>query len=223
MNLICYSHYTGGGILCNILNKFPRDRERKVGARINNFEHFLFIGDNWTVYDDFDVNRFEYQRQKVLQRNFDPEWRKNKFFGTHCHPIKINLANFNHAISITTDSKLSQLYRWLRAYHLYFKPQWQSYYNQERQDLLRETAKSYHRPFYHCAKERLIEIEFADMVHKNSKFTNMCQQLVQEPDFYRFDEWLNLNNFMFEPDKEAVNAFWEAEYELSVQHRYVYV
>ena len=218
MNLVCYPHYAAGGLICNILNQPPQSGSH-ISATVSSLEHVLFIGDNWTVYDDFGPAEFEKKRLEVL-KTYSPN---KPWLGTHCHPKLIDLSNFNKTISITTDSIQSQLYRWLRAYNLYFKPQWVKYAGMERVDLMRETAKSYLTPFYHCEKNGLVEIELSDIVNKTPKFVKLCNSMTNDPDFGKVDVWLEHNNFLLDHINTAeYNSFLEAEYEISTNQLYEY-
>jgi hypothetical protein len=221
MNLVCYPHYTGGGLLCNILNKTPEFRT-KIGETVTSMEHFLFIGDNWSVYDSYDVAEFDQTYEKVFKQGFNPDWLSKRFLGTHCHPILLDTAKFSNVISITTESLQSKLYRWLRAYNLFFKPQWEQYTGMGRIDLMRETAKSYLTPFYQCDKPNIHHIEFSDIVNKTSKLTTLCQHLVVDPDLSRVDTWVEKNQFIFSRDTPEYNSFMEADYEVSTKEHYAY-
>ena len=221
MNLVCYPHYTGGGVVCNILNKTPETRS-KVGTTVNNMEHGLFIGDNWSIYDEYPVTEFDKKYQKVLRRGFDATWLSTRFLGTHCHPVLLDTSKFSNTISITTESTQSKLYRWLRAYNLFFKPQWLEYSGMERVDLLRETAKSYIAPFYRCKHKDIHHLEFCDIAHNSTKFINLCHTLVDNPEIARLDKWIELNKFMFERNTAEYDSFMQADYELSTEQHYDY-
>lgn len=219
MNLVCYPHYAAGGLICDLLNG-PPTRSYLAGSSYTGLEHCLFIGDNWEVYDEFDVAEFEQKRLEALTTT---PLGSNPWLGTHCHPKLIDLSNFDAAISITTDSTQSQLYRWLRAYNLYFKPQWTEYTGIERVDLMRETAKSYLRPFYHCNTPLLHEIELQDIVKKSSRFWRVCQTFKSDVDFTKVDRWLENNSFLFNYlETPEFNSFMEAEYEVSTKQLYEY-
>ena len=218
MNIVCYPHYAAGGLICNILNQPPVTGSH-ISSTVKSLEHFLFIGDNDDIYDDFDSNVFE-QKRIEAQTLYPPN---KPWLGTHCHPIGIDLSNFKLSISITTNSFESKLYRWLRAYNLFFKPQWEHYTGVERIDLMRETAKSYLKPFYSIDVPKLIQIEFCDIVNLTPKFKVMCQSLTNNTDFSKVDTWLVNNSFL----KSYTNlpeyySFLQADYELSTRTQYTY-
>jgi hypothetical protein len=218
MNLVCYPHYAAGGLICNILNQ-PPDSGSHISSTVENLEHFLFIGDNWTVYDDFDVADFELKRQEVL-KHYRPI---RPWLGTHCHPQPLDTSTFVHVVTINTESIESQLFRWLRAYNLYFKPQWTEYSGIERQDLMRETAKSYLKPFYKTNRNNIHNIELHDIVKTTAKFIRLCNTLSNNPDLTKVDKWLEGNSFLVNyQSTPEYDSFMQADYEVSTQEHYEY-
>ena len=111
MKLICFPHYTAGGLLCDILQgKFS---ETAANGGIKSNEHALGkIGDSDTVYTNFD--------KEVLARKCLPYRDLDIPVGTHCWPGNIDKSMYKEIILITTETTKSKVYRWLRAWHLYF-------------------------------------------------------------------------------------------------------
>jgi hypothetical protein len=137
MNLICFPHYTCGGLLCDIMNKTFSEVTDNGG--IASIHHSLGkIGDADTTFVDYDPLILIKELQKIT---VGPAiW-----IGTHCWPGKLDLSMFDCLIAVTTTSYRSKLYRWTRAYHHYYSKSipWTSLQGQSRIDKERETAKNY--------------------------------------------------------------------------------
>ena len=113
MNLVCFSSFTTGGLVCNLLNKkfIPIQ-----GMTIKSREHNIFkTGDNWgSPYKEY--------LKEVWERNIKVYDKSSYWFGTHCHPSVIEcLSSFDKKIAITTRTTRSKYYRFLRSYYIYFE------------------------------------------------------------------------------------------------------
>lgn len=214
MNLICFPHYTCGGLLCDILS----DRMSTVDIKrtaIDSFEHSLGkIGDSNSVFDDFNEDvLFE----KLNRLNL-PD---NTYIGTHCWPGNIDITRFNKVFCITTATHQSRVYRWTRCFYNYYQQSqpWQLT-GIELIDKQRETAKNYLKPFN--SVPGAINLEFSEIVNETLFF----KQLVGNHDYKSsLERWKNLNKFLYTNDfwnSEPVQRYYEAEYEVNLQQRYVY-
>jgi hypothetical protein len=213
MNLICFPHYTCGGLLCDIFeNTFS-----KIGSNggLASFSHAIGkIGDSADIFDEFDVDIFN----EIIKN------ANNEYIGTHCHPSKLNLMNFNRVYTITTTTFKSKIYRWARTYHHYFShtDKWKNLNNLARIDKERETAKNYIKSFNPVIANNVINIEFAEVVENSINFqlltigTNVNAHL---------DRWRSNNKFLYDQNfwtSNPVKRFYEAEYEVNLNQEYVY-
>lgn len=210
MKLVCFSNNTAGGLVCDLLNG-----TNNISSSYNTtgYEHSVFkLGDSDSVNLIVDVNKWN---KRVEQFSSYDKW-----FGTHQHPSVIpDLTKFDSVISITTMNRSSKLYRWLRIYYGWFKPNHPLYVEDdslESIDRARELAKNVFTPF--TPYEGCINIEFSDIV--NGDFV---RQYNLNLDY--FNKWLINNPWLYELQKYkwAVNRFNEAEYEVlnSLPFKYI--
>lgn len=212
MKLICFPHYTCGGLLCDILN----DTFSNVGANggINSIHHSLGkIGDTDTVQKDFDVDQL---LQAINQSSNNNSWA-----GTHCWHGSLPLDKFQHVIAITTSTWKSKVYRWTRAYHHYFAPQWTQLHGMDQVDKMRETAKNYHIAFDPVTAGNVINIEFADIVEHTKEFEYIVKDYSIE---HHMQRWQSINSFLYTDiwDAPSTHAFYQAEVEINLQRYYRY-
>lgn len=213
-NLVCYPHYTCGGLLCDIFN----NTWSQVGSRGNilNREHSLGkIGDSNTVFTDFD--------QQTLIDKIDQLCLPNDtWIGTHCWPDK-NLCNrFNKVIVVTTATSRSQIYRWARAYHHFFEPKWTDLSGIEKNDKIRETAKNYILPFDPVLHPNVVNLEFTNVVENTAEFRSVAESCNLQSHINR---WQQVNTFLYDRDfwnSTAAKSFFQAEYELKLKKYYQY-
>lgn len=214
MKIVSFSHYTCGGLLCDILNN--TFSEVGLHGGISSIHHSIGkIGDNASVYSDFDINEFK----QALKNHTDNSW-----IGTHCWLGKMDLSMFEKVINVTTMTYRSRLYRWARAYHHYYlgSQPWHGLTGMIAIDKQRETAKNYVKPFEKIVDDRVVNLEFADVVECNANFV----RLLPSDEYYRHVErWQQVNHFLYSSDlwfSVAAARFHEAEYEILSGHRYVY-
>ena len=118
MKLVCFPNFAAGGLVCEILN--PIDSvDFVVGITFNhNVHHNLMkIGDNGKVYREFDEAQWQARLLKVSRL---PPTHQKMWLGTHCHPSCIPekyLNQFDEVMAITTETRLSKYYRFLRYCH----------------------------------------------------------------------------------------------------------
>jgi len=219
MKLICFSHNTGGGLLCNLFNNYlVFDEEDPIDYpitpyRVTSWQHREFkLGDDPTVQRIVDIDKWN---QKI------DKWKdSNNWFSTHAHPSVIpNLSIFDEVIAITTITRDSKLYRWLRHYYGWFKyvePNWIENNDINNIDKIRCLAYNVFEPFspYLGCKN----IEFEDIV--SGKF---IQDNNLDLDY--FNSWKARNPWLYPIDENswAVKRFNEAEYELLNKVPYKYI
>jgi hypothetical protein len=216
MNLICFPHYTCGGLLCDILNNtFSPVANNKGIASINH--NYGKIGDADTVMTEFDAEKFI----SDISKNNIPQ---NAWIGTHCWPKKIDLSIFEKVLVITTTTFRSKIYRWARAYYHYYyeSDPWVAVDGQQRIDKERETAKNYLIPFLPIFQPNVVNIEFAEIVESTKSFNNITFGFSVNGHMNR---WKQINNFLYDEqfwNSNPVKRYYEAEHELNLQTYYVY-
>jgi hypothetical protein len=216
MNLICFPHYTCGGLLSDILN----ETFSTVGTNggIQSINHSLGkIGDSATTLTDYETEFFMEHLKKLNVE--DSAW-----IGTHCWPGKLNLKMFNQVIIVTTTTFRSKLYRWTRAYyHYYFQSApWAELTGQPRIDKERETAKNYLVPFMPVHQPGITNIEFAEIVEQTVEFKNLIHEKALD---CHMDRWQRINKFLYDTNiwaSDPFKRFYEAELETQLSKYYVY-
>ena len=216
MKLICFPHYTCGGLLSDILN----NTFSSVGAHggLNSFHHNLGkigVVDSDTVLTEFDSAEFS---------NSIKDMQTTDWIGTHHWPGKIDTDSFDKIIVVTTETYRSRLYRWTRAYHHYYlnSDPWTCLSGQDRVDKERETAKNYIIPFCTVHKKNVVNIEFSEIVEQATSF----KKLVENQQFDKHvSRWQHNNNFLYQQDlwyQDAAKRFHEAELEVLQKQPYMY-
>ncbi|CAB4138134.1 hypothetical protein UFOVP328_327 [uncultured Caudovirales phage] len=215
MKLICFPHYTAGGLLCDILNNLFSEQHSNGG--LNNPYHSIGkIGDHATVMVDYDVD----QLNKKIKQYVDTDVT----IGTHCWPGQLDLDQFELTINITTATFRSRAYRWARAYHHYYvkSEPWTAVSGMDRIDKERETAKNYLQSFLPVNHARCHNLEFSEIVDNTAEF----QTLMQEHDFLpHMDRWTKLNDFLYQDNfwnSAPVHRLHQAELEVNLNKYYVY-
>lgn len=216
MNLICFPHYTCGGLLCDIFNETfsPVSKNGGIGSIHHNVGK---IGDTLTVMIDFDPDDFS---KKLKSFSIDPKL----WIGTHCWPGQADVSMCDQIVVITTTTFRSKLYRWMRVYHHYYNKleEWNSLNAVDKIDKERETAKNYLIAFKPVHKENVINIEFSEVVENSVEFGRLVGQKNIEQHMQR---WRSINSFLYEKDiwnTVPVKRFYEAELECNLNKYYVY-
>jgi hypothetical protein len=209
MKLVCFSNNTGGGLVCDLLNKHS---SRSSGYKLDSIWHnALKIGDSASI--QWSVDRAAWLEKCQRYRHLD------KWLGTHVHPSAIpNLDEFSQIVVIATETRTSRLYRWLRYYRGWFCdtfPDWHESDDLASKDRIRELAKNTIQPYpsYHGCWN----IEFADVV--NGKFVGDNQL-----NYEYFGHWLQANSFLTDGSSTwASQRFAEAEWELHHKTPFKYI
>jgi hypothetical protein len=213
MKIVCFPHYTCGGLLCDILNNTFSPVAENGG--IESIHHSIGkIGDE-LIYKEFDVNLLLNQLHKFKDHDV--------WIGTHCWLGDQDLSSFNCIINITTLTYKSRFYRWVRAYHHYYLKSvpWQNLHGMEEIDKQRETAKNYLEPFLPINHSRVINIEFADVVERHHSFL----AILPNTSANHLNRWQTVNNFLYQENiwqSTAAKRFYEAEYEVLSNQYYQY-
>lgn len=117
MKLICFPNFAAGGLVCELLNPIDtEDLTDGITFKKNIHHNLMKIGDNGKVFRDFD----EAAWHKCLTRLRGIPKLAKMWTGTHCHPTAIPekyFKEFEQVIAITTETRLSKYYRFLRYCH----------------------------------------------------------------------------------------------------------
>lgn len=214
INLVCFPHYTAGGLVCDILG----ETFSPVGSNggINSINHSLGkIGDTATVLTDFDQQAFDQLTQGLAP---------GTWVGTHCWAGLLDVEKYGHIINITTATHRSRVYRWMRAYRHYFAKTWdlESMTAMEQTDKLRETAKNYLKSFDPVTAANVVNIEFADIVENTQEFLSA---MGNKPLSAHVDRWQKINDFLYTENlwnNPLVLAYYQAEMEQAHNRYYIY-
>lgn len=216
VNLICFPHYTCGGLLCDILNQTFSSVAPNGG--INSLQHSLGkIGDSDTVFDNYNADEFLKDIQELEDKNAG-------WVGTHCWPGLLPLDKIGKIIVVTTTSYQSKLFRWDRAYRHFYTKQadWQGLEEMELLDKARETAKNYLVPFRPVFHKNVTNIEFADIVWQTQEFRQIVQGFESKKHTAR---WQDINSFLYREDilnSYTAQRLYEAEVETQLKRSYIY-
>lgn len=212
-SLICFPHYTCGGVLSDILNK-TTGYESDYGRILNPGHLRGKIGDSKTIYTDYDANDLI----SLLHETSDYPW-----ISTHCYPVESVLLAAQNVIAVTTTTYKSKLYRWARAYYHYFSSTWVGISGTDLIDKQRETAKNYLCEFPLVTGKNVYNLEFSDFVELTPEWHRFASSY---SDWKKHtDRWKRINHFLYEPDffrSDLAARFNEAEYEVNLQRYYTY-
>jgi hypothetical protein len=218
-NLICFPHYTCGGVLSDILNNTWSEVSSNGG--LNSIQHYIGkIGDSNDVFVNFNHEQF----YDIITNARNLHMPAGTWIGTHCWPGSIDFMLFNNIINVTTTTFKSKVYRWARAYHHYFlkSDPWQAVTGIHVIDKKRETAKNYLSEFCPVLELNIVNIEFAEIVELKPSFLNFVQGKAINN---HFERWKKINYFLYEENfwtSEPVQRFYEAEYEQNLKKMYEY-
>lgn len=222
-NLICFPHYTCGGLLADILN----NTWSSVGANggINSVHHSVGkIGDSSSIFDDFTQDDFD----KVIEEANNLKLPDNSWIGTHCWTGKIDICKFNHILNVTTTTFKSKMYRWARSYHHYYYPllkdSLQSKLDQIDSD--RENAKNYLIPFLPVHADNVYNIEFSEIVEESVEFIQLINYHQKHILLKKhMNRWKEINAFLYESNlwtDAPAKRLYEAELENNLHKSYIY-
>lgn len=207
MKLVCFANQTGGGLICNLLNKVELSRYNKY--HILSSRHGIFkIGDTGGVHRIFDEEAWLIQLD-ILNEMFSNNLiaSSDMYFGTHCHPSCIPekyLNMFDEIIAITTETTNSKLLRFVRIYNGIIKilgGSWDgppdgyiiqddSFYFTKKVDEIKKWCYRALDEFE--SNSNCTNIEFEDII--NGKFVNDNQLNTNI-----FKIWKEKNSFMYDP------------------------
>lgn len=213
MKLVCFANNTGGGLVCNLLNSNYDLRPCHGPYDVTSDKsHKFCVGDTASIQTSLDVTQWE---QLIKKNKNDNNW-----LGTHLHPSIIpDPTIFDEIIAITTTSRISKLYRWLRYYHGLLPrldPDWKESNNIESIDKIRCLAYNIFEEF--MPHSSCTNIEFQDII--SGKFVREYNLNIEY-----FQNWKERNPWLYPIDYSSypVLRFDEAEYEIlnSIPFKYI--
>ena len=216
MNLVCFPHYTAGGLLCEIFNN-TSSKTLARGGFSNKQHQYGVIQPDAPVLDKFDPAIFfrQIEQMRDMHNIQDTEW-----IGTHCWPGIIDHTKFNKIINITTCTNRSKIFRWARMFNLYFKPRIDSSLTEmDYVDKVRILATEYVKPFVPVKGNNITNIEFSSIVDFDAAAKNLMG------DNSRYDVWKEHNIFLYDDaiwNSDLAKRFYEAEYEVLTGKEYEY-
>lgn len=222
-NLICFPHYTCGGLLSDILNNTWSEVSTNGG--LNSIQHSIGkIGDSNNIFENFNHDEFNSIIEKAIDLNMPP----GTWLGTHCWPGNIDLSIFNNIINVTTTTFKSKIYRWSRSYYHYYFPRIEETFADELSqiDSSRENAKNYLIPFNPVHVGNVYNIEFSEIVEEKPEFFQLMKHHNKTALLKKhMNRWKEINEFLYKPSfwtDFPVLRFYEAELEHHMNKQYVY-
>ena len=212
MNLICFPHYTCGGLLCDILNQTFSQVLSNGG--IGKIPHHLGkIGDTIVPYATYNV-------EELVNRLLSTP--ANTWVGTHCWPGNLPFDKFNQILNITTVTERSKIYRWVRAYRHYYSKDWHGITGMELLDKMRETAKKYLISAEPVFNNCVYNLEFAEVVDKTTEFYKFFTQANTNT---HMERWGKINDFLYDANlwnSPEIKAYYQADHEIKLKKYYIY-
>jgi hypothetical protein len=216
MNLICFPHYTCGGLLCDIMEDTMSEFADNGGLS-SPTHNAGKIGDSADVFDNYDVDEF--------MNRVQPWMDSSRWIGTHCWPGLLPLDKFEFVINVTTATYASKIYRWYRAYQLFFSPAWQHLSGEELVDQIKQKAKFYLKAAEPVVAPNVLNLEFADVVHQTEELAQALDRgrVARSQSNPHLTRWAEQNKFLYQNDiwnSTAAKSFFHAEFETNLSRSY---
>jgi len=216
MNLICFPHYTCGGLLCDIMEDTMSEFADN-GGLASPTHNVGKIGDSVDIFTDYNVDEF--------MNRVQPWMESSRWIGTHCWPGPLPLDQFEFVINVTTTTYTSKIYRWYRAYELLFSPAWQHLSGEEQVDQIKQKAKFYLKAAEPVIASNVLNLEFADVVHQTEELAQALDRgrVARNSSNPHLTRWAEQNKFLYQNDiwnSTAVKSFFHAEFETNLGRNY---
>lgn len=203
MNLVCFPSFCAGAIVCDLLNCEKSNESTRGG--IDNFNSSkLKISNNRNNSPGWKKFFFE-KNLKSLNLN------DNNWIGTHNWPTEVDTTVFDKVLIITTENKMSRIYRLMRAFFLYkgFKKLHNSTNENIDENLAKLDLSRFKFNFDKYHSNNTINIEFEEIVEWSENFSNFVKQNSINYSQEHFDErkeyWKNSNKFLY--DNSLIDKF----------------
>jgi len=207
MNIVCYAGCCAGALMCDLLNdeqgvihqlgfiKTKKSEELKPGPFV--------LGDRTSSFHNLALND---QTTWLGTVNHMKGWHtKDIWFGTHLNPYTIpNITDFEKVVNITTVTKKSHWFKFLRAYHLptvkFFNPE-SDISVEHLQAIMKTMINDRFLPHDYCTNVEFEDIVSGSFVSDNNLNTE------------HFEKWKQTNPWLYGTDyikeRNAFDEVWE--------------
>lgn len=218
MKLVSFPGYTCGGIICDILNL----ESSQVGTGNNivspTHNRAKIFTENWHTGTGFDVNEFYEKINNFRSVKRYAEKNERTWIGTHCSPTEFNTDIFENILNITTENRLSKIYRHTRVFYTTLSGQFPDYIfkrNSLKPHRINQTPADFNQPFVKVFKPNIINLEFQDVVEFTDTFQQTILQIIgKEFEHHmhkRMAVWREINPFLFDDRINYIFKLWEKE------------
>jgi hypothetical protein len=213
VNLVCFPHYTCGGLFCDILNK----ESSKFGNSYNieSFKHSIGKAPPKNYYNGtgFDkevlYNRTLYSNENRHGVQISPE--SKHWLGSHCWPGEFDTSLYDNIILITTENERSKLYRYARVFYTMIAGKYPLVSKPKRP----ADIQSYKTLGYQTVvAKNIYNLEFEDVVDWKQNVEELLLQFTGKEFIHhmyrRRDAWKQVNNFLFDERLDYVIKEWQS-------------
>jgi hypothetical protein len=213
INLVTFAGYTGGGILCDILNL----ESSQIGKHNNIYNNHHALGkiqtENWHTGRGYDCNDFY---EKVERHAVKSGSRQRKLWlGTHCWPGDFDTEKFDTILNVTTETRNSKMLRHCRVFYTTLHglfPDWQFKRGKTKPQLLEEVIE-FNQSYNAVSRPNVINLEFENVVNCDDIFkSTMLKYIGSEylPHLEkRMNVWKELNPFLYDERLNYIKNLWE--------------
>lgn len=194
MKLVCFPGYTCGALLCDILNKESSQigkHNNLVSANHNRGKIALQNSFNGTGFDN---NLFETQISNCSQYPI----LQDAWIGTHCWAGELNLSLFDQVVQITTENRMSKIYRFTRIFYTMLSGKYPDMPKPVRPFGVDQFNQGYAKAY----APNIINIEFEDIVEWKNGIEDVLVSYIGESFrnhiHNRRKVWIEINDFLYD-------------------------
>jgi hypothetical protein len=208
MKLVCFEAYSGGALLCDLLNK-QKSNSGTSGDLLNHYSNLLKVPKHENISLGFEY----FFKNKIKKINQESHY----WYGTHCLPNEVDVSSFEKVIVVTNHTFMSKVFRLMRIYflvdnmHTINKLDPKNKYKDIDSKLEKIKFSNPHKPVINFEKSNIVQLEFEDLVLNTLTFNNLIKTLSVDYDYdhynERIDVWRKINPFLY--DLELVDKFKE--------------